>query len=69
MESSAKLQKIKENFNASIITNSFKKFITLYTDRISVNIQTRINYYIALFKIFSVINKNQCIVINNKWKN
>jgi hypothetical protein len=65
MESSAKLQKIKENFNASIITNSFKKFITLYTDRISINIQTRINYYIALFKIFSAINKNQCITFFN----
>jgi len=67
MESS-KLQKIKENFNASIITNTFKKFITIYTNRISANIQTRINYYIALLTIFKAITTKQCITFFNEIK-
>jgi len=61
-----KLNKIKQNIQARKITNKFKQFITPFINRVSANLQTRINYYNELFKILDKITQEQCLNFYNE---
>jgi len=61
-----KLNKIKQNIQARKITKKFKEFISPFVNRVSANLQSRIDYYNMLFKILSKITKEQCLNFYNE---
>jgi hypothetical protein len=61
-----KLERIKQNIQARKIVNKFKEFISPFVNRVSANLQSRIDYYNVLFKILDKISEKQCLNFYNE---
>jgi hypothetical protein len=61
-----RLEEIKKNINARKITKKFKEFMIPFINRISANLQFRINYYLKVVKILNELSNEQCLNLYNQ---